>query len=296
MQTQSPSAADATALVQAMASCVPDLIRAATVAVMGSRAPSVRQIGTGTLLAVADARFLVTAAHVLVHAKELGMTIGISGGVGGQLTALPGNWVVTSADRAHNVNDSHDVALFRLGKRELSRLGEVEFVRICDVSFERDLSSKYFLICGFPGMWSTSSAADHEVIKSRLLQYGTYAFQGGSASLVGYDPNRHFLLEATPAAILDDEGSPTHFRTRSGHQASIPSDLAGISGCSVWAIGDFRKPVWTWSKNSARIVGIETGVFTGAGAIKATRWSAVTSVLHGAFPDLRRAIEMYADQ
>lgn len=296
MHTPPPSATNPAALVRAMAACTPPLIASSTVAVVGARAPTVRQIGTGTLLAVADARFVVTAAHVLVHAKEHGMTVGISGGLHGQLTALPGNWIVTSADWASNGDDAHDVALFRLSERELSLLGNAEFVRIGDVSFESDLSNKYFIVCGFPGMWSTRSEGDDEVMKSKLLQYGTYAFQGSSIGLSGYDPNRHFLLEATPAAMLDHDGSSTHFRTRSGHSASMPSDLSGISGCSVWEIGDFRTPVATWSKHLARIVGIETSVFPRAGAIKATRWNAVISVLHVAFPDLRRTIEMYAQQ
>lgn len=288
--------AETKALVRATSACTPALVAASTVAVVAGRAPLVRQIGTGTLLAVGDAHFVVTAAHVLVHAEERGMSVGISGSVRGQLTALPGTWMVTSAEKAGDGNDPHDVALFRLGERELSRLGEVKFVRIGDVSFERDLSNKYFVVSGFPGMWSTESAADDQVMQSKLLQYGTYAFQGSSSGLLGYDPDRHFLLEASPATLVDHEGEPMQLRWRSGHSARMPDDLAGISGCSVWAIGDFRNPVKAWSPDSARIVGIETSVFPRAGAIKATRWNAITTLLHGVFPDLRRIVEWYAEQ
>lgn len=293
---QHPSAVDLAALVRAMAACTPSLVTASTVAIVGMRAPFVRQIGSGTLLAVADVRFFVTAAHVLVQAKEYGMTVGISGGKGGNFTALSGNWIVTSADVGSNGDDKHDVALYRLDERQLSRLDNVEFVRIADVSFARDISSGYFVVCGFPGMWSTVSDSDDTVMKSKLLQYGTYAFEGSTSGLNGYDPERHFLLQATPESMLDHNGEPTHFRTRSGHSANMPGDLAGISGCSVWMIGDFNTPVANWSKQAARIVGIETSVFTRTGAIKATRWNAVMSVLHAAYPELRRTIEMYARQ
>jgi hypothetical protein len=282
------------ALVRAMAACTPTLVAASTVAIVGGRSPVVRQIGTGTLLAIADARFVVTAAHVLVQVKELGMTVGISGGHAGNFTALPGDWIVTSADAGSNDNDAHDVALYKLNDRQVDRLDGVEFVRIGDVSFSDNLSSGYFVVCGFPGMWSTVSDSDDAVMKSKLLQYGTYPFMGSTTALNGYDPRRHFLLQGTSDSTLDHNGEPTAFRTRSGHSADMPRDLGGVSGCSVWMIGDFRTPVPNWSRQSARIVGIETGVFHERGALKATRWNAVASVLHSAFPELRPVIEMYA--
>lgn len=82
--------AELATLVPKVASCTPALAAQSTVAIVGACAPNLRQIGSATLLAVADARFVVTAAHVLVQAEENGMTIGISGGKDGLLTALPG--------------------------------------------------------------------------------------------------------------------------------------------------------------------------------------------------------------
>jgi hypothetical protein len=103
-----------------------------------------------------------------------------------------------------------------------------------------------------------------------------------------------FRLEATPAELLDHRGSPTSFRTSGGFAAQIPDDLRGVSGCSVWRIGDVSAPVETWSASTARIVGVETGVFSARGAIKAGRWNAVTTLLYNAFPATRSAIEIYA--
>ena len=131
-------------------------------------------------------------------------------------------------------------------------------------------------------------------MKSKLLQYGTWAFSGSTAALDEYDSANHFLLTATSSEMLDTVGMPVTFRTRQGFAAQMPADLRGVSGCSVWMIGDLTQPVVSWDKRASRIVGIETGVFPSRGAIKVTRWNAVTTLLYNAFPSLRPAIEMYA--
>lgn len=291
-QVVDPEALSAAA--RELAKHTPLLVASSTVAIVGARAPTVRQIGSGTLLAIADAKFVVTAAHVLVHAKEFGMTIGVSGGADNSLTALSGNWIVTSAETGDNKLDERDIAVYRLDEHQIRRLSEASFVRIADISFERDLSNGYFIVSGFPAMWSTSSDSNESMIRSRMLHYGTYTFTGALTGLNGYNAERHVLLDATPRALHDHEGNMTSFRTRSGHWADMPRDLAGVSGCSVWMIGDLNLDITQWNSQSARIVGLETGVFERAGAIKVTRWNAVLSILHAAYPDTRRAIELYA--
>jgi hypothetical protein len=186
------------------------------------------------------------------------------------------------------------LALYQLNSRQLTRLGEVSFVRIADVDFDSDLSKGYFVLSGFPRMWSTTSDRNSGPMKSRLLQFGTQSFCGSTAALESYDPSWHFLLEARPGALCDEIGASTTFKTRSGHPAQIPADLGGISGCSVWFVGNLREPANSWTRNRARIVGVETAVFPSRGAIKATRWKAVTTVIHEAFPRLRSALELYA--
>ena len=287
-----PPQLEVAALVRAIVARTPTRVAESTVAIVGSRSRIVRQLGTGTLLAVADRKFVVSAAHVLHLAKEHDLTVAISPALGGSFTALTARpWLVTSDDGS---GDQHDLALYEMDERELDRLGAVVFVRIADVCFDSDLSASYFVVCGFPGMWSTTIDADGGNMKSRLLQYGTYPFKGTASGLAGFSPERHILLEGTPGDLLDHNGQPTQFQTRSGHAASMPGDLSGISGCSVWRIGDFRTPVSEWNVNNAQIVGVQTGVFKSTGAIKATRWNSVSTLLHSAYPDLRSTINMYA--
>jgi hypothetical protein len=277
-----------------MAEAVPNLTITSTVAITGTKTPVMRQIGSGTLIAVADSRFVLTAAHVVREGARHGYTLGVSGGKSANFIALGGTWMVSVGSHPDATDDKHDVALYELSEDQVARLGDVEFVRIGDASFTRDLSNGYFVVTGFPGMWSTVLDGAGDTMKSKLLQYGTWAFSGSTAALENYDDSHHFLLTASPSEVLDTEGIPVTFRTRQGFAAQMPTDLRGISGCSVWQIGDLTKPVGSWDRGSSRVVGIETGVFPGRGAIKVTRWNAVTTLLYNAFPLLRSAIEMYA--
>lgn len=295
MPTEQPrQPVDPSELIPAMAACMPLTAAAATVAIVGAKSPVVRQIGSGTLLAVADAHFVVTAAHVLRHAQSHGMTVGVSSGDNQSFTAITGDWMLTTSSDGGASDDQFDIAVSRLSPNQLHRFAGVTFVRIADVSFERDLTSGYFVVSGYPGIWSSVPEANETSMNSGLLQYGTYAFSGNTSALAGYDPERHFLLEASPATMLDPQGKPVVFRTRLGHHASMPSDLAGVSGSSVWIIGDLRFPISSWNQGLARIVGVQTGVYPSRGAIKFTRWNAVTTLIHSAFPDLRSTIELYA--
>lgn len=280
------------AIVRKIANYMPPLAAKSTIAIIGSRWPLIRQIGSATLLAVADAKFVVTAAHVIIQAKEHNMTIGISGRPDNGITALTGNWIVTSST-SNLSKDQHDIAIYTLTSQESDQLSQGNFIRISDISFSSDLSAGYFLVCGYPGMWSSAPSEAETQIKSKLLQYGTYSYSRSVKGLNGYDPERHVLLEAKHGELFDHEGKITSFRTRSGYWADMPRDLAGISGCSVWMIGSMNAELKNWDINSARIIGVETGVFEQAGAIKITRWNAVLTLLHSAFPKLRPAIELY---
>lgn len=293
MNQPQPSASEISTLVRALIARTPIRVASSTVAIVGSRSGNVRHLGTGTLLAVANEKFIVTAAHVLSTAKEQELTVAISPASGGVFTAVTArDWVVTAND---GLEDPHDIALYRLDNRELGRLDKVEFVRIVDICFDRNLSSAYFVVCGFPAIWSTTSHSDDDEMKAKLLQYGTYPFKGSVSALAGFDSERHILLDAAPGDVLDHNGDSFRFRTRSGYPANMPGDLAGISGCSVWRIGDLGVPVSEWDIGSAQIVGVQTGVFKSVRAIKATRWNSVTTLLYAAFPDLRAAIDIYAN-
>lgn len=275
-----------------MSECVPELATRSTVGIVASINQHLRQIGTGTLLAVAEHRYVVTAAHVARQAALAEATVGISGTINQQFVAATRNWMITG-DRAGEKYDEHDIAIYEFSAGEASRFADDVFVRVLDVNFPVDLSHAFFLVSGFPAVWSTSLSPSDTTLLTKMLQYGTFSFQGSAAGLAGYNPAHHLLLEASPDILLDREGQDVSFRTRSGHPARMPGDLAGVSGCSVWMLGDLREPTELWSKEQARLVGIETSVYEKRQAIKATRWNSVTTLLHAAFPEVRPVLEMY---
>ena len=252
-----------------------------------------KQIGSGTLIVVADQEFVLTAAHVVRDAAN-GQTLGISGFGGGPFISTAGQWIVSAPSQASSSEDPLDIALYPLTKDKVASLSRSEFVRIADVSFKSDLSNAYFILSGFPRIWSTTlDGGAEKTMQSRLLQYSTHSFAGESRALSGYDENRHFLLDATRTPLVDQNGDETSFRTRSGFPANMPGDLGGISGCSVWLVGDPYIPFVEWNAGSGRLVGVETGVYERRGAIKATRWNAVIMLIYSAFPSLRPVLEFY---
>jgi len=275
--------------LRAMAASIPDAVANSAVAIVGANRPTVRQFGSGTLVAVADRRFVVTAAHVVRDARNAKSTVGIAVAGDDYFIATPETWIVSQGD-------SFDLAICPLDQSQSERLAKSTFVRIGDVSFQADLSRGFFVVFGYPSIWSTQSTDSHDVMQLRALQYSTYAHGGDTAALAGYDSRYHLLLDARPEQMFDASGATMRFTTRSGYSARMPDDLRGISGCGVWMIGDLTASCEKWRADQARLVGVETGVFTGrAAAIKATRWNAVMTLMHEAFADLRSTIRLYMD-
>lgn len=274
---------------EAMNAAVPSQIVQAAVAVLGSYDGAIRPIGSGTLLAVGEEFFVVSAAHVLKQAVAQGLTVGVANH--GQITACVRNWMISGA--AGSTDDVHDIGLYRLTAEEAARFASSYFVRIADVGFPADLSNAYFVICGFPSMWTTTApATDPSPIKSKMLLLGANSYSGIGAALDGFDEKHHFLMSADRSNLHDARtGKLARFLSSSGHHADFPGDLRGVSGCSVWQIGDVRAPTASWGK--PKLVGVETAVYQKAGAIRATRWNSVTTVLYEAFPSTRATLRMY---
>jgi hypothetical protein len=282
-------------LSRVMSECIPGLVARSTVFIVASVNQHVRALGTGTLLAVAEHRFLVTAAHVAHGGATSDATLAVSGAADGRFVALPGSWILTG-ERDKRDSDEHDIAIYEFGPDQASRFDDDAFVRVADADFPADLSHGYFVVSGFPAIWSSSLDPTDQPMLTKMLQYGTFAYQGSVVGLDGYNQHRHFLMACSPDLLLNGKGEEIAFRTRGGHAAQMPRDLGGISGCSVWMLGDLREPLEGWSKKQARLVGIETSVYIKSQAIRATRWNGVTTLLHAAFPSIRPVLEMYASK
>jgi hypothetical protein len=107
-----------------------------------------RALGSGTLLAVGDTHFVVSAGHVIREGKQLGATLAVGSG-SSNLLATTRPWLISGGEET---TDEHDVALYRLTADEAGRLGSGKFVRIGDVDFSQALDDSFFVVVGFPSM------------------------------------------------------------------------------------------------------------------------------------------------
>lgn len=277
-------------VIRCLDRCIPATVMDCTVAIVQTTGPLVRQLGTGILFRVADHRFVVTAAHVLATAQDANSTIGVSHAHGGFI-ALPGTWLRTTANDGGTRNDPYDVALRHLTDEETNRFHGKTFQTLADVSFGEhsleDHPNACFLLCGFPSIWSTTSASAAETMRLKVLQYSAFRYEGTTAGLAAFESRLHFLLDAKEEDVFDGRGNETTFRLRQGQRARWPQDVAGISGCGVWRLGNPRLPVEVWRADDVRLVGLLTSVYAKPSLIKATKWIAVTTLLNEAFPALR---------
>lgn len=266
------------------------VITKSTVGIVASVNKNLSSLGSGTLLAVGDAFFVLSAGHVLREAKERDATVGIGSG-NSKFVATTRNWLISGGSSG---TDEHDIAMYQLTREEAFRLSGAEFVRIGDVSFEVDLSNSFFVVCGFPALWSKSpSATGDDPMLTKLLIYGTTLYNKEARALEGFDAERHFLLDARQDEMYNDAGDIVGFRTRGGFPAPFPNALGGISGCSVWRMGSMGVHPRHWG--APQLVGVETAVYSRIQAIRATRWNSVTTLLHAAFPELRPVLTMYIE-
>jgi hypothetical protein len=100
------------------------------------------------------------------------------------------------------------------------------------------------------------------------------------------------LLLSAQEAGTNKDGKLVNFADRNGVPLKFPGDLSGISGCSIWKIGEYNKPLSEWKRYRPKIVAVQTSVYSNVHIIKATRWIAVSTLLYHAFPDLRQVLSL----
>lgn len=241
------------------------------------------QFGTGTLLRIADDSFLVTAAHIATQAKELSKSLCI--GVDETFIQLHGNWCLSSE------NSPYDIAVLRLPLDITNKLSNLAHVRLQDVDFSLDLSNGVFCLLGYPGRLSITSTPENTTMSVTPFQFLTHAYAGKTENLGNYQPKFHLLLSAQDGGV-NNEGNPIKFSDRNNTPLNFPKDLGGISGCSIWKVGEQNKPIREWKSYRPKIVAVQTGVYSEAQVIKGTRWIAVSTLLYEAYEDLREVIKL----
>lgn len=270
--------------------CIPPEAWESNVSIIIVLDKTLRQFGTGTLLRVADASFLVTAAHVIKEAYNLDKGLCITAS-NGSFVQVHGNWMCSSEGQHETTEDPFDIAALQLDYNIVERLKDNLFLRLDDVNFEEDLSNGIFCLFGYPSSLSQPSINADTKLILKPFQYATCPYGGQTDMLSGYQSRFHLLLGANPNETTDINGRHLIFASREGTRLQFPGDLGGISGCSVWMVGAQDVPVEDWSK--PRVVAVQTSVYSNSQIIKATRWVAVSTLLYEAFPELRPALSLW---
>lgn len=161
-----------------------------------------------------------------------------------------------------------------------------------DVSFGEQPRTAVFTVFGHPAIWASPSRAESEQVQLKGLEYTAYTYERSVDSLLGYNPKYHLLLDAEAEQITWIDGSRAEFTRRNGMAAVFPRELEGVSGGPVWRIVDLNLPIKEWHRLSPRLAGVQTGVYQPSQVIRVTRWAAVTTLIHAAFPELRAAIDL----
>ena len=252
---------------------------------------TLRQFGTGTLFRVADQSFLVTAAHVIKEAHKIDRGLCITAS-NDSFVQVHGNWLCSEKGQYGTSSDPFDIAVLPLDSNIVAKLTDYTFLRLHDVNFVENLSRGIFCLCGYPTLLSSPSINNNTNLVLKPFQYATYAYEGLTDALSDYQARFHLLLSANQSDSTDINGRPFSFTGRSGNLAQFPKDLGGISGCSVWIIGNRDEPPENWIEGRPKIVAVQTGVYHRPQIIKATRWIAVSTLLHEAFPELRPAMDL----
>lgn len=237
------------------------------------------QFGTGTLLAIADENFLITASHVFEFASRKKCDLYIGGANGTLPVALGGELVST--------DDYFDVAVIQIDEDVVKRLASKSFLRIGDVTFDRPKPGDLFTLFGFP---TVLSVARESRLGLSAFQMTSQLYDGDTSALGEFHPECHFCLMASLDQTKDVHGNAAEFVTPGGASAQFPRDLGGISGCSVWKIGNLN--TIDRETKEAKLVGVQTGVYSTSECIKVTRWGIVAKMIEESMPRFARAIRM----
>jgi hypothetical protein len=231
--------------------------------------------GTGVLVQIADARFVVTARHVVEEARQ-GATLYIPKSTEAGIP-LRGEYILSGEDR--------DVGVVRLEPGladEVLRSGLFEFLRLNRTVplLAGRLPPAFYVLFGYP---LELSRRQRDAIEPVSYWHGTTPHKRTPAEL-GFDERHHLALR-----LHRDRST---LATAEGFDR-VPL-LKGMSGCGIWLCmdqADLEAPDG-WSPDHLRLVGIFTGFVDSSEVVKGTIFSRVLDLIRATCPDLRFAIAL----
>lgn len=231
--------------------------------------------GSGVLLKIADAAFLISARHVFEAATEALLLIGPMSAPS-LFVPLRTPTIKISVDA-----DTVDVGYTRLPDDVAAQLGSYgkHFLRMSELALDDVPQDGLYNVVGYP---KVSNVPDYveKLIKPTPFMYGTYLCGG---EVDGYAPGTSIALR----------WSSNEVTMPSGEMGRMPT-LGGISGCGMWLLhADHARPerLDRWAPDQIRLAGIEHRVLSKQW-IKGTLIRRVIELMLNDYPDLRDSIRL----
>jgi hypothetical protein len=252
-----------------------DWIAARTVAMCAIASPDAYPVqhGTGILLRIADAAFLVSAAHVLAAAPERTLLIG---GGPTNLKLIPLLDLVINRTTGQD-SDGFDFGFVRLPRGIESGLVErrYQFVHLWELDLVASAPEGAYAVYGFPCEFvSVDGPGNH--VQFTPMHYMTDIFKGE-------------LVAARPGVTIALNHPPRGFRNAKGE---LMPYLKGVSGSGIWRMYGPGYSIRTWREDAIRLVGIEHRTL-GEKAVAGVLFRHVLDSILTEHPELRSAANLY---
>jgi hypothetical protein len=217
--------------------------------------------GTGSLFEFDGKYFLLTASHLFDAVNEVKDWIGIPVAQRNSEIYTLDKCVLSRPDTAQE-REKYDIAILRLDDsiaKEMKR--SYKFLTYANV--DRVRYNEQFYVSGFPFTFSKLFVETNQVV-GIPFRFMSRHKSPSQEDYRWFDPAVHILVEY----------SETYYENGiNPRPVAAPSDLEGISGCSIWNYEDDPKGIWA-PETCLKVVGIQTGVRRGS-YIKGTKWGYV---------------------
>jgi len=231
--------------------------------------------GSGVLLQIADAPFLLSAGHVLKASKEAAIM---------PAPMVPGSRMIPMRGVRINFTAEQkqfDVGFVRLPDEVASELKQhgKKFATRADIDVSNEPTQAFYNVFGYPAKTNTP---DYQAMRVDVLPlcYATYLYDGNDVnSTPGVSIVLRFRQETTTRP--------------DGETGRMPS-LKGISGCGIWRLyghGDRLGRLDTWHPGWIRLAAIEHGCVERK-YIKGTIIKPVLELILRANPDLSASMRL----
>jgi hypothetical protein len=249
-----------------------------TVPFAGVQDDEPRQQGSGVLFRIADAHFVLTAAHVVEPCKN---KHGIPMFIGAGPLNSPG--ISLNGLRVMIDEGDPDLAVIELSPGAAGEIARTHrFLNLAQCEFAPSYHPlQPFLVLGYP-LVQTQFDTENRRLSVEPFAYVTSHYPVGTCKIPDdvYRQTLHLLFDYSEG-FIDDQG------------ISVPLPAPhGISGCGVWRIGRPDLPPAEWAPDEFKLIAIEHGLLPETRALIGTRLKNSFDLLLSYHPELEPAFRL----